>query len=71
MSHFTVNQERHAACLCCPHCAEMPFPCRKEICSLRHQDTMRQGQKRRKQILAVCHWLYDENLSYFRIKEEW
>lgn len=74
MAHFTAEQERKAACLICPNRypnAPINKPCTQKncSCSIKWQDHIRKSKKFRVEILAVCHWLYDEDLSYFKIED--
>lgn len=74
MAHFTAAQEQRAACIVCPHrCyrGELHKPCSKQdnSCNVRHLNELRRSKKYRKDILAICHWLYDDDLHYFKIKE--
>lgn len=63
---FSVNQERYSACLVCPsRCG----PCRKTNCSPTFLDNLRKSRNFHEQILSVCHWLYDDDLSYFKIRD--
>lgn len=75
MSHFTAEQERKAACLICPNRFSKNYasnPCKKRKdgnCSVNWQNCLRKSPKYRKEILSICHWLYDEDLRYFKIKD--
>ncbi|MCI8469934.1 MAG: hypothetical protein HFJ35_00205 [Clostridia bacterium] len=75
---FTAKQEQKAACLVCPHrCLRIDCnnfrnnPCQKldATCSKKWLNDLRKSKKYRKDILAICHWLYDDDLHYFKIKE--
>lgn len=74
MAHFTAEQERKAACLICPHRSPIALktrPCsRKDCsCSIKWLNNLRKSKKFRTDILAICHYLYDEDLHYFKIKD--
>lgn len=72
MAHFTEKQEQHAACILCPHrCPRLYRPaCKKQdgSCDTYWVNNLRKSKKYHKQILVLCHWLYDEDLDYFKIK---
>lgn len=70
---FLAKQEQKAACLICPHRRPADYrqnACKKlnATCSTHWLNLLRKS-KYRKDILAICHWLYDEDLHYFKIKE--
>lgn len=74
MANFTAEQERHAACILCPHRSPNSIhtnPCKKQNCgcTIKQMNDLRRSKKYRKSILAICHWLYDKDLHYFKIKE--
>lgn len=68
MSHFSAQQERTAVCLICPQRYKKQFRCRKKNCSVKYQNNLRKSKKFHKEILEICHWLYDDTLRYFKIK---
>jgi len=74
MAQFTVAQERNAACILCPnrrYYGTKNIPCNKQngTCNKKHLDQIRFSKKFRKDILSICHWLYDDDLHYFKIKD--
>lgn len=70
MAHFSAQQERTAACVICPQrYKKCGARCRKKNCSVEYQNNLRKSKKLRKEILVVCHWLYDDTLRYFKIKD--
>lgn len=70
MAHFSVQQERQAACLICPMRHRATHPCRKTSCSNIYQDCLRMSPRFRQEVLSICHWMNDDDLSYFNIKTD-
>lgn len=74
MAHFTAEQERKAACILCPHRCAKPnghAPCKKKNngCSINWQNSLRKSSKYHKDILVLCHYLFDDDLHYFKIED--
>lgn len=75
MAHFTAAQERKAACLLCPRrCISLngkTKPCKKKdnSCSINWQNSLRKSSKYHKDILVLCHYLFDDDLHYFKIED--
>lgn len=72
MAHFTTKQEQQAACIICPQKYKTTkYCCKRERCgcSIHYQNDLRRSKKFRKEILAICHFLHDNDLHYFKIKE--
>lgn len=72
MAQFTVAQERQAACIVCPQKYKTnKYCCKRErcSCSIHYQDDLRRSKKFRKEILSICHFLHDDTLKYFKIKD--